>query len=210
MRVKKFSKKSFGEVEFKSFYLNLGSSKKGWDSRIKPYLKEVRKSLCFFDLGLSLILMKQSLNMLSFLSLNNRLPWFKHTSSFWAWIFHLFDWKYLNPVTLILFVDILKVSSFKKEKGCLVLSLDNSKKEKDAYENLGVLSSVSAEETVLGVDYPVLGNFKSFYGQALFYSVFALIFFYRVIEDRKKKKLASYKKRKELWIKLSFTAWKNK
>lgn len=206
MKLRKFSRESFGEIQFKSFYLNLGSSKKGWNSRIKPYLKEVKKLLCFFDLNLSLILMKQSLNVLSFLCSNGQLPWFKYTSNFWKWIFFLSDYRYLSPANLILFVDLLKVSSLTKEKGCLVLSLDSSKKDKNLYENLGILSSVSPEEVVEGVDYPVLGNFKSYYGKTLFYSVFTLIFFDHIIENRKKKKFESLKKPR--FIKYHFKAWK--
>merc|ERR1711966_113510 len=46
--------------------LNIGSSKKFWNPKIKPYLCKVSKKICVFDLIKLLNLLKQSSQALSF------------------------------------------------------------------------------------------------------------------------------------------------
>merc|ERR1711976_1144453 len=123
-----------------------------------------------------------------------RIPLLKEGSNFLDWIYFLSESSNENSEELILHGGLIKASELNEKESSLVLSLSGLKGKNIEEEKVGYLSSISTEDSISGIDYAVLGDFKNYYGKTLFYTIFVLIFIEMVLEKWKKKK--NLKKRK--------------
>ena len=79
----------------------------------------------------------------------------------------------------------MEVKEEEKKKKPLVLSIG---KKDSKRENVGVLSEVSGEDSMVGVDYPILGNSRSYGGTIFFYSLVVSLMLESVVGNKKSEK----------------------
>ena len=142
--------------------------------------------------------MKQGFNLISVLCEKKRFPLFQFGSISVSWLEWISHPRILDRLPLTFFIDFGEVKELEKKKKALIVSLGGEGKSR---ETLGVLSEVSAETSMIGVDYPILGNSKSYGGTIFFYSLVVTLMVELLIGEKKMstRGLVSFFKKKPKW-----------
>jgi hypothetical protein len=148
--------------------LNIGSSKKFWNPKIKAYLTMIVKKTCLFDVIKLSTLLKQTSQPLSFLiSTNKKLVLVKIPKK-WE-----LAYKSLAKENSF---DLLNESQenlvFSKKKKVLIFSGQSLTKDfelKVKASDLPSLFPVNSGDKLDGIDYPLMGNLSSFEGSSFPY-----------------------------------------